>query len=137
MISRVSSFKLSPGPDQIFKELAVKDLYLLQIKNESKTVEGRINKGIVKELQEGDIIRLFSNSSNERYVKCRLTEVKTFSTFRDMLDYFGLCHCLPEAINIQEGVEIYRNFPGYSEQESIYGVKGFRIQILSENISNI
>ncbi len=79
--------------------------------------------------KKGDSVR-FCSDSNKEVLECCITEIKTFSTFREMLCHFGLQQCLPGVADLQQGVEIYRAFPGYSEKEEKFGVRGFRIRTL-------
>ncbi|CAA7032790.1 unnamed protein product [Microthlaspi erraticum] len=90
-------------------ELHVQELYLKQLKDGLKTVEGRCAVGDYMRISSGAFI-LFN--------KCLLLEVQEvhhYTSFSEMLSVEGLSKVLPGVESIEEGVQVYRNF--YPEEK--------------------
>lgn len=106
--------------------IPLKRQYLYLIANGRKTVEGRINTGQFRSIRAGDSIQFFSG---EYKVPCRVTEVKTYKTFEEMLRAVGVEKCLPGVKNLADGVGIYNAIPGYRDKAALHGVLAFSIQL--------
>lgn len=63
-------------------------------------------------------------------VSCRVTQKHVYKSFREMLEEIGIEKCLPTAIDIADGVEIYRSFPNYIKLEKNHGVVAFTLELL-------
>ena len=94
-----------------------------------KTVEGRKNKGIFKDLEKGDIIEWFNNDFIERKIKTKVVSKKTYNTFKEYLNQEGLEKCLPGINNIDDGLSVY--FKYYTkDDEKKFGVVAIRLELL-------
>jgi ASC-1-like (ASCH) protein len=104
-------------------ELKVKREYFQMIQSGNKTVEGRIAKPKYTCFHTGDLLRF---KADDEVLETKIVEVKCFGSFGEMLEYFGVNACLPNVSDFDEAVKIYRSFPNYAVNESIYGVIGIR-----------
>jgi len=102
------------------------------IKNGSKTVEGRLNKGIFSKLKVGDNIIFISNKKLN--IKTTITYIKKYPNFETMLKSETLEKVLPSVNNINEGVDIYHKYYS-SADESKYGVLAFGLSTEIPQIS--
>jgi ASC-1-like (ASCH) protein len=94
-----------------------------------KTVEGRKNKGLFKDLEEGDLIEWFNNDFIERRVRTQVTSKKTYKTFKEYLSQEGLDNCLPGINSIEDGLHVY--FKYYTkEDEKKFGVVAIRLKLI-------
>ena len=106
-------------------DLTLKGQYLSQIKNGSKTVEGRIFSGQFTRYREGDTIRFFNRNDS---VTCRIKAVNSFNTFKEMMQHCGVHACLPDANSLEDGVAAYHKIPNFSDRERRSGVVSFEIE---------
>jgi ASC-1-like (ASCH) protein len=106
--------------------------YLYMIRNGSKPVEGRINRGMfaARGLQVGMGMRFFYQQNANDDVQCVIKGVKTFRTFREMLEHYGWQKCVPDARGLEDAVQIYARIPGYARKESESGVIGIELEVL-------
>lgn len=107
-------------------ELNVKREYFQMIQSGSKTVEGRIAKPKYTCFHLGDLLRF---KADDAFLEAKIVEVKSFDSFRDMLEYFGINACLPNLVDFDDAVKLYRSFPNYAVDESVYGVIGIRFSL--------
>lgn len=107
--------------------IPLKMIYLRPIIDGRKTIEGRINNGPFKKLQEGHFIR-FHCQNTEAY--CQVTKVNRYSSFAEMLQKEGVKPCLPDVPSLQEGIRIYDNIPGYADKARQFGVLAIHIRVL-------
>ncbi len=105
-------------------EIPLKREYFLLVKNGKKTVEGRIKTGPFKNARQDDVIT-FKNGEDR--VRCRITDVVSYNSFKEMLEREGLENCLPGVRSLEEGVRIYNNIPGYADKAFRFGVIALRI----------
>ena len=83
-----------------------------------KTVEGRLNRGIFRKIMPDDII-MWKN--NESIFETIVTHIKSYDSFKEMIEDQKLENVLPEIATIGEGEAIY--FKYYSkEDEAEHGV---------------
>lgn len=106
----------------------LQDKYLLQIRDNRKTVEGRLFKNRFRDVRRGNTIKFTASYGNS--VICTVEKVVQYKTFRDMLTEEGLRNCLPDATSIDEGVRVYHSINGYEEGEKEFGVVAFRIKVI-------
>ncbi|HUD00913.1 MAG TPA: hypothetical protein VMR37_01165, partial [Rhabdochlamydiaceae bacterium] len=67
-----------------------------------------------------------------RHVDVKITFLRTFPTFREMLKKEGLENCLPGMADLEEGVAVYHHFPRYREREKELGVLAIGIECLKK-----
>ena len=95
------------------------------IKNQIKTIEGRLNKGIFAKLKVGDTI-IFK--SKKMKIITTITYIKKYSNFKTMLKSETLEKVLPNVESINDGVDIYHQY--YSpDDEAKYGVLAFGLEL--------
>lgn len=107
----------------------LKEPWFTLIKKGIKTVEGRPNKGIFKNIKVGDTIQFFNYKNSILVI---VTDIVKYNTFRDMLEMEGLDKVLPDNSinNLDEGVAIYGKY--YSpEIEKEYGVLAIKIKLVN------
>lgn len=91
----------------------------------SKTIEGRLCKGIFSKITKGDLINFLSN---DKAYCCRVTKIEKSVSFSVLLaDNFK--KAIPNANTLQEALSVYRRF--YSVQDELKnGVIGIHIKRL-------
>ena len=95
--------------------------YFGYILSGEKTVEGRLNKGKFLEIQVGDILKV--NGSTEFVI----TSKNIYKSFKEMIETEGVKNVIPDAVDSDEAVSVYRQF--YSvEDELKYGVVAIGIK---------
>ncbi|XP_071938668.1 uncharacterized protein [Coffea arabica] len=90
-------------------ELHVQEPFFSQLKDARKTVEGRCAVGNYNRIVPGAFI-LFNKS-----LLLQVQDVHKYISFHEMLEAESLQRVLPGVKNIEEGVQVYRNF--YSEEK--------------------
>ncbi|MBJ24053.1 MAG: hypothetical protein CMB64_05220 [Euryarchaeota archaeon] len=97
-----------------------------------KTVEGRTAKKqrTYTNLDEGDIIAFRPGQAAKIGCFARVTEVRTFPNFREMIDFFSLNACLPNCKTIDEGISIYHSIKNYEKDATNYGVLGIKFELM-------
>lgn len=104
--------------------VTLKQPYVTQIKTGHKTVEGRINSGMFRNVRAGANIRFFNHQAA---VDCTVQSVMRYNSFRQMLEAVGFQACIPSARTLEEAVRIYDNIPGYAEKAAQHGVLAIRV----------
>jgi ASC-1-like (ASCH) protein len=94
-----------------------------------KTVEGRLNKPELHNLKIGERIRFQRENEVKHFVDVKVISLRTYPTFREMLQKEGLHRCLPDVKSLEEGVHIYHSFPSYLEKEKLYGALAIGINL--------
>jgi ASC-1-like (ASCH) protein len=108
-------------------EINVSDPWFNKIKTGKKTVEGRLNKGVFKEIKPNDIIKV-KNDKNYFYIK--VIKTTKYETFSDMIINKGLENVLPDIKTLDDGVAVYRQF--YSEdKENEFKVLAITVKVIS------
>ena len=97
------------------------------IQSGKKTVEGRIATPKYRSFSTGDTLTFKTTGID--VLSTKIMELKCFTSFENMLSYFGVQACLPGLVTIEEAVKVYRSLPGYKEKESQFGVIGIRIYL--------
>ena len=101
------------------------------VKDGTKTIEGRINKNLYKELKSGDEILVFNNDETNS-VQVQVKDIRTYSSFLEMLEKENFKKILPDTNSASEGVKIYKRF--YTpEQEKQFGVIAIKISVKKQN----
>jgi ASC-1-like (ASCH) protein len=112
-----------------FEKFNVQNPWFDHIKNNKKTVEGRLNKGGFKNLKVDQLL-IFENDGKSVLVKIK--KINLYKSFESYLMQEGLRKTLPGIETIQDGVNIYRKF--YSaEMEQQYGILAIHIKKISAN----
>ena len=93
-----------------------------------KKYEGRLDKGEFSKMKKGDIM-IFENNDMGflRTVKCKITSIKKYTTFKDFLEKKKLKRCLPTIQTIDQGVQVYRKFYNKKDEET-YGVLAIKMK---------
>ena len=81
-------------------------------------------------LTPNDIIRFTEVETRTNFILCRVTKIKKYKSFYEMLTSVGYKLCIPNANNIEEAENIYKQFPGYTEGQNVYGVAAIYIEIV-------
>jgi len=110
-------------------ECSVSEIYFKTIKSGEKKVEGRINHGKFKQFKKFDKLKFYNSNNQLESVICTILDVKQYDNFKDMLIAEGITNCLPGVYNIERGVKIYHNIPGYESRAREYGVLAIRIKL--------
>ena len=106
--------------------ISIKEPYLTQIKRGEKTAEGRVNGLMCSRLRAGEYIQFYNYSYS---VLCKIRYFHKYSSFERMLQDEGLCRLLPRIKNINEGLAIYRKFPG-SHRVKQYGAVAIGVEVI-------
>ncbi len=97
------------------------DKYFRAIKEGSKSVEGRIDKGIYAQIQQGDLIEFHSDATPNPITR-QVQRVSRYGSFKKMLEDVGVDKCLPGIKSVEEGEKIYHGFPNYKKKAEERGV---------------
>lgn len=92
-----------------------------------KSVEGRKNKGVFKEMQPGDIIEWYNDDFMPRKIMTKVIRKSEYSTFKEYLEKEGLEKCLPGMPSIDHGLSVYYKY-FTKEDEANYGVIAIEIK---------
>jgi len=103
----------------------IKEDPLNNILSGKKKIEGRLNKGLFKNLSPNDKVRFCSKNKSCIAI---ITKIKAYKNFRELLNY-NLTDVLPNVSTINEGVIKYNKY--YSvEKEYKYGILGIHIEVI-------
>ncbi|HPE85214.1 MAG TPA: ASCH domain-containing protein [Chlamydiales bacterium] len=111
-------------------ELTLRKKYIHQIRSGQKTVEGRINHGMVTRYRVGDTVRFFYKQNPGDDVRCEITDIRSFKTFREMLENSGFKKCVSDIWTLDEAEDLYLNIPGYAERAAASGVLAIHIKVI-------
>lgn len=110
--------------------LTLRKKYIHQIKSGQKTVEGRIDTGAVAKYREGDKVRFFYFQDPHDDVVCKVTKIERFDTFESMLKSCGVSKCLADVTDLETGIQVYNEIPGYAEKAKKFGVLGIHLKLV-------
>lgn len=108
--------------------LTIKKVYLGQIFERRKTVEGRINAGGVAKLRVGDCVALRPGQFAKERWYVRIKRTRPFNSFEEMLQACGVQACLPDARGFDEALAVYHSFPGFEEKAREEGVLALDVE---------
>lgn len=131
-MSTVFSASYSPSPKLAIKiEKNLSEPWFTAVCNQTKTIEGRLNKGDWIEIKVGDIIK-FSNTELEtkREILVKITKINYFESFREYLETEGLEHCLPSIKTIEDGLSSVYDQIFTQNDQSQYIVKSFYLEVV-------
>lgn len=94
-----------------------------------KTVEGRLNKGIFKEINIGDTITFYNDDAIYRELTVKIIKINNYSNFEDYLRKETLGKCLPGYTRVTQGLEVYYKYFS-KEDEQKYKVKSFIMKLI-------
>lgn len=113
-----------PGPCKEIS-LPIQKRYLKYIRDNSKSVEGRILKGKAATVSVGDIL-YFSDIARQ------VEAVEYHDSFADMLEAVGFENAIPDAHNFEEALQVYHSFTNYENLAETYGVVAFWLREVTE-----
>lgn len=116
------SRKLQLKNRPIFKSAPLKKIYIHQIRGGSKTIEGRINKGLFAKVKEGDHIRFYYYQNAKDDVVCQIIKKYSYVSFKEMLAHEKISACIPGITHKEKALELYHAIPGYQEKAARFGV---------------
>lgn len=94
-----------------------------------KTVEGRKNKGVFKDMKIGDVITWYNDDFKSREIKTKVTGKRIYMTFQEYLETEGLEKCLPGVPSIDHGLIVYFKY-FTKEDEQRYGVVAIELELV-------
>ena len=112
------------------RQLTLRKVYIHQIRNGAKTVEGRINSGMPAKVRVGDTMRFFYMSNASDDVFCRVEGVRSYPSFADMLEHEGHKACVPEQNSFDSACRLYESIPGYKDRAAQHGVLAIRLTVV-------
>lgn len=107
------------GNDNIVMKL--QDPYFDQIKNNVKTIEGRLYDEKRQELKVDNIIEFKHNSKKPYTKKIIKLEVFKDKKFNDVINEDNYKLMIPDATNIEDAIKVYNNFYSKDKQNK-FGV---------------
>lgn len=117
-----SNFK----PDYVMN---VSEPWFTLIKLGIKSVEGRLNKGVFKNIKVNDVIEWKNNNLGDRNVLTKVISKNIYSSFKEYLEKETLEKCLPSFNSIDKGTDVYYKY--YTKQdEQQYGVVAIHLEII-------
>ncbi len=106
----------------------LKKMYIHQIRDGRKTIEGRIDSGMFKNLRVGSRMRFFYFQDAQDDVYCTVTKINRYKSFREMISKENYKACLPEARSQEDAISLYDSIPGYREKAQANGVLAIHIK---------
>ena len=94
------------------------------IKNNNKTIEGRIYDEKRKKYKINDIIK-FTNNTNSEVIERKISNLEIFTnqeTFMDVINADNYKKLIPDAETIEDAVKVYENIPTYKDKAKKYGI---------------
>jgi|GEM_PF-1730178 len=111
------------------QELTLRKIYIHQIRNKLKTVEGRI-QSTVRNYRAGDTIRFFYKANERDDVKCRIVKIDYYGSFAVMLEACGFEKCLAEVKSLGQAIKVYDDIPGFSQRAAVHGVAAIHLEVI-------
>jgi ASC-1-like (ASCH) protein len=103
-------------------QINVQEPYLGYIKDGTKTIEGRLNKGKFKEIEVDDILEISGLTK-----KFTVTAKRNYKTFLEMVTAEGFEKIIPDKLNPADAANVYYKF-FTKEQEKEFGVVAIEIK---------
>ena len=100
----------------------------MQLNNAFKKFEGRLYKGSIKNLVNGEIIYIRYKTE---LILVKIVKIRKFNNFKELLTFSenSLKDTLPFVNNLKEGIKLYRNI--YNKYKIIdYGTVSIKIEII-------
>lgn len=102
--------------------ISIQEPWFKHIINGEKSIEGRLCKGKFQKLKVGNILCI------NGLVLYKVTAIRKYCLFEDMLQKEGIDRVLPGVTSIQEGCDIYHQFYK-KEEEDKYGVLAIELDM--------
>lgn len=113
-------------------EMTLKEPWFSLVKNNIKTIEGRIYDEKRKQINEGNTIKFYSKDKSEYFTKVVSRIIIYYpcvdNTFDKALREAKLKNILPGITTYKKGVEVYESIPGYKEKIKKYGFVLFYLE---------
>lgn len=116
--------------------LTLKKIFIEQIRSGLKTVEARPYCRGVTKYEVGDTVRFYYYRNAKDDVICKITRIKKFATFKELLEESHFSLCIPGTKNLDEALKLYEKIPKYSEKERTFGVVAIHLAPLSGESQN-
>ncbi len=111
--------------------LSVDEPWFSLISLKLKTIEGRLNKGLFKKMEIGDIVKWTNDKFGSRSVLTKIINKTEYKTFEEYLTDKTLEKCLPSIKEMNNGLGVY--FTYYTkEQESEFGVVAITLEVIKD-----
>jgi ASC-1-like (ASCH) protein len=112
-----------------------KEMYEL-VESGEKTMEGRVSEPSNPKknyllMNIGDTI-IFECLETKRRTKTKVVYKKHYKNVEECLNEQGLEKMLPGVNSIEEGINLYNNFPGYKERIKRFGIYAISFEKLRE-----
>jgi ASC-1-like (ASCH) protein len=109
--------------------LKLKEPFYTQVKNGTKTLEGRVNDNKRKKLKQFECITITDTENNNPF-EVVLNKLTYYDSFEEMVQKNNTSKLIPSAKTKEEALAVYINIPGYVEEAKVYGVVCLHISIL-------
>ncbi len=129
LVNRTPKFPLYSNTEKQH-ELTLKAKYIHQIQSGHKTIEGRINSGIVLKYRHGDKIRFFYQQNPADDAVCKIIAIRKYRDFKEMLEREGYQKCLTDVTSFERAVDVYDQIPGYANRAAQNGVAAIQLELL-------
>lgn len=109
-------------------DMEIADRWFKFIQSGDKVVEGRVLKTKFLTLVTGTILNI-TNESNEN-IRCRVIDIRPYSSFRKYLEQEGLRRTLPGVSTVAEGLDVYAQYfpPGLDEKLGVIAIEMVKIE---------
>jgi ASC-1-like (ASCH) protein len=123
-----SKISLNSTSKILFISLKIDREYFYDIENGKKTVEGRVLKDKYKKINIDSIIKFVNRGDEKEKILCKVTKIEKFENFAEMINNVGIKKLLPSISLGEIGVEIYRSFGNYRNEEKEFDVVAFFLE---------
>jgi ASC-1-like (ASCH) protein len=123
-----SKISLNSTSKILFISLKIDREYFYDIENGKKTVEGRVLKDKYKKINIDSIIKFVNRGDEKEKILCKVTKIEKFENFAEMINNVGIKKLLPSISLGERGVEIYRSFGNYRNEEKEFDVVAFFLE---------
>lgn len=106
-------------------KVSINDRALTNIISRNKKIEGRLNKGIFKNINLGDKIIFYNERNNCTVI---ITNINKYKCFYDMLITEKFLDVLPYCTNLNEGVELYNKI--YKKKANKFDTLAFHFELI-------
>jgi len=113
-------------PDLIYTVPVKKHAYI-HISNGSKSVEGRLYRGIFAKMKQDDVIKFIHKDLPPIFATVTFTH--PYPSFRKMVTKEGVSNVTPDLSSVDEAEALYRSIYSISKEEE-FGVIAIRVSLL-------
>jgi len=92
--------------------------YFTFLKKGQKTIEGRIKKGWYRFVKPGDHIIVYNEEETDS-IETLVTDVRTYSSIREMLRHEQLKKLLPDVNTVEQGVKVFKKFYTNEQEKNL------------------